>query len=92
MDIPSAAELEGATGGRYAIEGVFATGGMGAVFSARNRALGSRVAIKVLPSEVAFSAVRLAWRSVGSRMAASMPMIAITTSNSINVNPLFFMI
>jgi TolB-like protein len=53
-------ELQSATESRYEIEGFLAEGGMGTVYTARHRALGSRVAIKVLPADVASSAVRLA--------------------------------
>lgn len=53
-------ELQSATESRYEIEGFLAEGGMGTVYTARHRSLGSRVAIKVLPADVASSAVRLA--------------------------------
>jgi tetratricopeptide (TPR) repeat protein len=53
-------ELQAATESRYEIEGFLAKGGMGTVYTARHRSLGSRVAIKVLPADVASSAVRLA--------------------------------
>jgi hypothetical protein len=53
-------ELQSATESRYEIEGFLAQGGMGTVYTARHRSLGSRVAIKVLPADVASSAVRLA--------------------------------
>jgi len=57
MDIE---ELRSAAGQRYEVEGFLVEGGMGAIYTARHRSLGSRVAIKVLPPEVASSAVRLA--------------------------------
>jgi serine/threonine protein kinase len=40
-------------GGRFLIEGLVGRGGMGAVFAARHEMLGTRVAIKILLSEVA---------------------------------------
>ena len=60
MEAPNVDEVAEATGGRYEVERVFAQGGMGTVYSARHRQLGSRLAIKVLPPEEATSAVRLA--------------------------------
>jgi tetratricopeptide (TPR) repeat protein len=57
---PTPEQLETLTGGRYTVDGLLAEGGMGAVFAGRHRKLGSPVAIKVLPQEVAASAVRMA--------------------------------
>ena len=65
-------ELETATGGRYEVEGFLAQGGMGAVYTARNRALGSRVAIKVLPAEVATNPTRLARFKREAALAANL--------------------
>ncbi len=53
MDAPEIQEVENATGGRYRVERLLATGGMGAVYLAHHRELESRVAIKVLPPAVA---------------------------------------
>ncbi|MBI2071544.1 MAG: protein kinase [Gemmatimonadetes bacterium] len=60
MITPTPEQLETLTGGRYAVERLLAAGGMGAVFVGRHRNLGSKVAIKVLPQDVAASAVRMA--------------------------------
>jgi hypothetical protein len=57
---PSPEQLETLTGGRYTVERLLASGGMGAVFVGRHRKLGSKVAIKVLPQDVATSTVRMA--------------------------------
>ena len=53
-------ELQAATAGRYRVERLIGAGGMGAVYLAVHRELGSRVAIKTLPAEVRFNAARLA--------------------------------
>lgn len=60
MTTPTREQLEAITGGRYSVERLLAEGGMGAVFVGRHRKLGSPVAIKVLPQDVAASAVRMA--------------------------------
>ncbi len=60
MITPTPEQLETLTGGRYTVERLLAAGGMGAVFVGRHRKLGSKVAIKVLPQDVAASAVRMA--------------------------------
>jgi serine/threonine protein kinase len=72
MSDPDHAELESVTGGRYEIEGFLAQGGMGKVYTGRNRSLGSRVAIKVLPTEVATSDVRLARFKREAALAANL--------------------
>lgn len=69
MDIE---ELRSAAGQRYDIEGFLVEGGMGAIYTARHRSLGSRVAIKVLPPEVASSAVRLARFKREAALAANL--------------------
>jgi tetratricopeptide (TPR) repeat protein len=69
MDIE---ELQSVAGQRYDVEGFLAEGGMGAVYTARHRSLGSRVAIKVLPPEVASSAVRLARFKREAELAANL--------------------
>jgi serine/threonine protein kinase/tetratricopeptide (TPR) repeat protein len=53
METVTHAALEAATDGRYEIESLIGRGGMGMVFLARHRELGSHVAIKVLPPEIA---------------------------------------
>jgi len=60
MITPTPEQLETLTGGRYTVETLLAAGGMGAVFVGRHRKLGSKVAIKVLPQDVAASPVRMA--------------------------------
>jgi tetratricopeptide (TPR) repeat protein len=72
MDSSNIEELRTAIGERYDIEGFLAEGGMGAVYTARNRSLGSRVAVKILPSEVAASPVRLARFKREAALAANL--------------------
>ena len=50
--------MQRAVGERYEVVSLVGAGGMGAVFRARHRALGHIVAVKVLPPEVAASAMR----------------------------------
>src|SRR5260370_20423468 len=58
MHPPALEEGQGAVGDRYEVLSLAGAGGMGAVFRARHRALGHIVAVKVLPPEVAASAMR----------------------------------
>lgn len=53
MFTPSIEDVESATEGRYRVERLLATGGMGAVYLGHNPELGSVVAIKVLHPEIA---------------------------------------
>ncbi len=72
MEPPSVDDVAQATGGRYEIERVYAQGGMGTVYAARHRQLGSRLAIKVLPPDVATSSVRLARFKREAALAANL--------------------
>ncbi len=65
-------ELQAAAGKRYEIEGFLTKGGMGSIYTARHRSLGSRVAIKVLPAEIASSTVRLARFKREAALAANL--------------------
>src|SRR2546422_1623576 len=59
MQPPDSAEVQHAVGERYEVLGLVGAGGMGFVYRARHRALGHIVAVKILPPEVAASAMRL---------------------------------
>src|SRR6266516_970599 len=55
---PALDDVQRAVGERYEVVSLAGAGGMGAVFRARHRTLGHIVAVKVLPPEVAASAMR----------------------------------
>jgi serine/threonine protein kinase len=58
MQTPDLDAVQLAVGDRYEVLSLAGVGGMGAVFRARHRALGHIVAVKVLPPDVATSAMR----------------------------------
>ena len=60
MSYPSTDQVQSATGDRYEVDRLLAVGGMGAVYLGKHKTLGSAVAIKVLPPQVATSEVKLA--------------------------------
>jgi serine/threonine protein kinase/tetratricopeptide (TPR) repeat protein len=60
METPPPEDVQRAVGARYEVLALAAAGGMGAVFRARHRTLGHLVAIKVLPPDIAASAMRQA--------------------------------
>src|SRR5438067_1083934 len=55
---PALEDVQRAVGERYEVVSLAGAGGMGAVFRTRHRTLGHIVAVKVLPPEVAASAMR----------------------------------
>src|SRR5881409_3499134 len=58
MQTPDLDAVQRAVGDRYEVLSLAGVGGMGAVFRARHRTLGHIVAVKVLPPDVAASAMR----------------------------------
>ncbi|PYP43596.1 MAG: hypothetical protein DMD42_09635, partial [Gemmatimonadetes bacterium] len=58
MQTPDLEAVQRAVGDRYEVLSLAGIGGMGAVFRARHRTLGHIVAVKVLPPDVAASAMR----------------------------------
>src|SRR5204862_549881 len=58
MQTPDLDAVQHAVGDRYEVLSLAGVGGMGAVFRARHRTLGHIVAVKVLPPDVAASAMR----------------------------------
>lgn len=73
MDAPAIDRVRAAVGDRYEVETLFGQGGMGAVFLGRHRALGSRIAIKVLPVPAEEQTEELARFSQEARLAANLP-------------------
>lgn len=72
METPSPEDVQRAVGTRYQVLALAAAGGMGAVFRARHRGLGHFVAIKVLPPDIAASAMRQARFRREAALAASL--------------------
>jgi len=72
MQPPDVEAVQRAIGDRYEVLSLAGTGGMGAVFRARHRALGHIVAVKVLPPEVAASAMRNARFRLEAMLGASL--------------------
>src|SRR3989454_6325787 len=72
MQPPDSAEVQHAVGERYEVLGLVGAGGMGFVYRARHRALGHIVAVKILPPEVAASAMRLKRFQQEAALAASL--------------------
>ncbi len=72
MQPPALEDVQRAVGDRYDVLSLAGAGGMGAVFSARHRTLGHIVAVKVLPPEVAASAMRRERFRREARLAASL--------------------
>ncbi len=72
METPALKDVQRAVGPRYEVLDLAGSGGMGAVFRARHRALGHLVAIKVLPPEVAESANRAARFKREAALAAAL--------------------
>src|SRR5947199_10126541 len=72
MQPPDSADVQRAIGDRYELLAPVGAGGMGYVYSARHRALGHVVAVKVLPPEVAASEMRLKRFQQEAALAASL--------------------
>src|SRR5438445_477998 len=72
MQPPDSADVQRAIGDRYELLAPVGAGGMGFVYSARHRALGHIVAVKVLPPEVAASEMRLKRFQQEAALAASL--------------------
>ena len=72
MQPPDLEAVQRAIGDRYEVLSLAGAGGMGAVFRARHRTLGHIVAVKVLPPEVATSAMRSARFRLEATLGASL--------------------
>src|SRR5256885_6461245 len=72
MQPPDSADVQRAIGDRYELLAPVGAGGMGYVYSARHRALGHVVAVKVLPPEAAASEMRLKRVQQEAALAASL--------------------
>ena len=72
MNTPPPDDVQHAVGERYEVLALAGAGGMGAVYRARHRTLGHMVAIKVLPPDIATSAMRQARFKREAALAASL--------------------
>src|SRR5467141_1879161 len=72
MQPPPLEDVQRAIGDRYELLSSVGAGGMGFVYSARHRALGHIVAVKVLPPEVAASEMRMRRFQQEAALAASL--------------------
>jgi serine/threonine protein kinase len=72
METPLPEDVQLAVGPRYEVLALAGVGGMGAVYRARHQTLGNMVAIKVLPPDIAASAMRQARFKREAALAASL--------------------
>ena len=73
MEPPNVERVQLAVGDQYDVERLFARGGMGAVYLAQHRRLGSQVAIKVLPVPASEGSDELARFAREARLSANLP-------------------
>ena len=90
METPLPEDVQLAVGPRYEVLTLAGAGGMGAVYRARHQTLGNFVAIKVLPPDIAASAMRQARFKREAALAASLshpnivPVYEFDTRNDIS--------